>query len=211
MLAFSLLSTHAGIRLEGDYTSLRALRDVVHDINERSPLIKDREGLFIALAYDLRKAFELERDVIRPPAHCKEIGTRYGVNILWPVLLLQHLVLRSSLAFIDHGPQHQACAYMLEAVIEDALEDDFGGHAGVIREAWKQTASCVEFFDDRYSARCALFSSWNAGDRKGGLADLLASMSPMFDQSQKLSPFHGLVTPAIIATWEGAEWPDPKW
>ena len=36
------------------------------------------------------------------------LGPRYGVQILWPVLLLQQRLLRASLAYIDHGRRHQA-------------------------------------------------------------------------------------------------------
>ena len=46
MLSFGLLKNHAGILLVGDYTSLRCLHEVIHDVNERSPLVKDKEGCF---------------------------------------------------------------------------------------------------------------------------------------------------------------------
>jgi hypothetical protein len=159
MLSFSLVPNHSGIRLGGDYTSLKALYHVIGDINDRSPLIKDQEGLFIALAHDVRKAYQKQREIIQPPEHFEEIGTRYGVEIIWPVLLLQHQLLRSSLGFIDHGPGHQACAYMLETVIEDALKADFGADADHIRLAWKSMSGSASFFEERYSPRCARSSA----------------------------------------------------
>jgi len=75
-----------------DYTSLRWLHEIVHDVNDRSPLIKDEEGPFLGLAYDIRKAYERQREILPPPPHCEEMGTRYGVQILWPVLLLQQRI-----------------------------------------------------------------------------------------------------------------------
>src|SRR4051812_43060064 len=89
MLSYSLLKNHAGILLVGDHTSLTWLHEVVHEVNDRSPLVIDKEGSFLGLAYDVRKAFERQREVIQPPKHFEEIGVRYGVQILWPVLLLQ--------------------------------------------------------------------------------------------------------------------------
>lgn len=85
MLSYRLLKNHAGILLIGDYTSLRWLHEVVHDVNERSPLVREKEGMFLSLAYDVRKAYERQREIILPPPHYDEMGVRYGVQILWPV------------------------------------------------------------------------------------------------------------------------------
>jgi hypothetical protein len=58
VLSYSLLKNHAGILLVGDYTSLTWLHEIVHDVNERSPIVKDKEGSFLGLAYDVREAYE---------------------------------------------------------------------------------------------------------------------------------------------------------
>lgn len=42
MLSYGLLKNHAGILLVGDYTSLTWLHEVIHDVNERSPIVKGR-------------------------------------------------------------------------------------------------------------------------------------------------------------------------
>ena len=65
MLSYILVKNHAGILLVGDYTSLTWFHEVVHDVNDRSPLVVDKEGSFLGLAYDVRKAFERQREVIR--------------------------------------------------------------------------------------------------------------------------------------------------
>ena len=67
MLSHQLLRNHAGIMLIGDYGTLRLLNEVVRDVNERSPLVRDKEGAFLALAYDARKAYEQQREIIQPP------------------------------------------------------------------------------------------------------------------------------------------------
>lgn len=108
MLSYRLLKNHAGILLIGDYTSLRWLHEVFYDVNERSPLVADKEGMFLGLAYDVRKAYEQQREVPHPPHHYEEIGVRYGVRILWPVLLLQHRLPRLSLVFLNH-PSDKQC------------------------------------------------------------------------------------------------------
>ena len=112
MLSYRLLKNHTGILLIGDYTSLRWLHEVVHDVNERSPLVRDKEGMFLSLAYDVRKAYERQREIISPPPHYDEMGLRYGVQVLWPVLLLQQRMLRGSLAYLDHSGSALRMAYL---------------------------------------------------------------------------------------------------
>jgi len=75
MLSYQLLKNHAGILLIGDYNSLRWLHEIVHDVNERSPLIDDKEGPFLALAYDIRKAYERQRE-----SSYRHKGSRRGAH-----------------------------------------------------------------------------------------------------------------------------------
>ena len=138
MLSYRLLKNHAGIMLIGDYTSLRWLHEVVHDVNERSPLVRDKEGMFLGLAYDVRKAYERQREIISPPPHYDEMGLRYGVQVLWPVLLLQQRMLRVSLAYLDHSAKTQAISYALEAIIDEALQEDFGAQGTQATALWQR-------------------------------------------------------------------------
>lgn len=94
--------------------------------------------MFLGLAYDARKAYEQQREVLQPPQHCEAMGVRYGVKILWPVLLLQHRMLRLSLAFLSHSAKTQAIAYALEAIIEEALREGFGAQAGSVIALWRR-------------------------------------------------------------------------
>ena len=214
MLSFQLLKNHAGILLIGDYTSLKLLHEVVHDVNERSPLVEDKEGPFLGLAYDARKAFERQREVLRPPKHYEEIGVRYGVQILWPVLLLQHRILRASLGYCDHSKRHQAITYALEAVIEDALKSDFGADADALIELWHRIDPAHPAPIARLTSRGALFSAWSKSQRKTLFGVLLESFDPMYDTMYKLRAKGGekvLISPEEFAKWEDAEWADPHW
>ena len=214
MLSHSLLKNHAGILLVGDYTSLTWLHEVVHDVNERSPIVKDKEGSFLGLAYDVRKAYERQREVIQPPKHIEEIGVRYGVQILWPVLMLQQRLLRQSLAFLNHTAKTQTIAYALEAVIEDALREDFGAQAGHIIDLWQRLDPAQPEVFEMIDSRGAIFSSWTKAQRKAGFAQLLSSFDPMNDRLYYIRLKNGeknLISPGEFAAWENAEWPDPRW
>jgi len=214
VLSHSLLKNHAGILLVGDYTSLTWLHEVVHDVNERSPIVKDKEGSFLGLAYDVRKAYERQREVIKPPKHIEEIGVRYGVQILWPVLMLQQRLLRQSLAFLNHTAKTQTIAYALEAVIEDALREDFGAQAGHIIDLWQRLDPAQPEVFEMIDSRGAIFSSWTKAQRKAGFAQLLSSFDPMYDRLYDIRLKNGeknLISPGEFAAWENAEWPDPRW
>lgn len=215
MLTYTLLKNHAGVLLTGDYQTLKSLHEVIHDVNERSPLVKNKEGSFLGLAYDLRKAYEGQRRTLKTPEGYPEIGPRFGVEVLWPVLLWQSRALRTSMAFIDTTKHMQAHAYALEAVIEAALRDDFGGDIGanVIAE-WERIDPAHPYSEEVLGSRGAVFCSWTKAKRKSGIVGLVASFSPMYSALYPIWVRNGvtnLVPLEEYARWEDAEWPDPKW
>jgi len=214
LLSYRLLKNHAGILLIGDYTSLRWLHEVVHDVSERSPLVRDREGMFLGLAYDVRKAYERQREIIPPLPHYEEMGIRYGVRILWPVLLLQQRMLRLSLAYLDHSAKTQAIGYALEAIIEEALREDFGTQAKDAVSLWQRIDPAQPGVFDLLQSRGAIFCSWTKAERKRRFLHLLTSFDPMYDSYYVLRLQRGeknLLSPGELTLWANAEWPDPRW
>lgn len=213
MLQYNLLNNHAGIMLMGDYHSLKVLYNVIHDVNQRSPLIKNKEGWLLNLAFDTRKAFEQQREIFPPPENFEEVGTLYGVQMLWPVILVQHRMIRASLAYIDTGKQHQAIAYTLEWVLESALQDDFGNIAPTIKEKWLKIDPTHSYPEEKLNSRAAIFCAWHKKERKNYLANLLESLDPMYPMTYKLSEYGKaeMLSPEKLDTWEDVEWPDPKW
>lgn len=214
MLSYRLLKNHAGIMLIGDYTSLRWLHEVVHDVNERSPLVRDKEGMFLGLAYDVRKAYERQREIISPPPHYDEMGLRYGVQVLWPVLLLQQRMLRVSLAYLDHSAKTQAISYALEAIIDEALQEDFGAQGTQATALWQRIDPAQPIVFEMLQSRGAIFCSWTKAERKRRFLRLLTSFDPMYDSYYMLRLQQGeknLLSPGELAQWANAEWSDPRW
>lgn len=209
MLSYQLLKNHAGILLVGDYDTLRCLHEIVHDVNDRSPLIADEEDSFLGLAYDVRKAYEKQRETLEPPRGYEEMGPRYGVKILWPVLMTQHRMLRASLAYIDHGKRHQAITYALEAVIEDGVTEDFGGDAKPILARWHALDPTRKDFFDLLDTRGALFCSWSKTERKRRTQYLLASFEYVPTSSSVMTN-PDMIRPDELEEWKNRDWPDPK-
>jgi hypothetical protein len=83
MFNYHALKNAAGIALFSDYLSLRQAHKIIHDVNERSPVIRDKDGFFLGLAYDLRKAYEGQRLTLKQdPDFYPEVGPRMGFEVL---------------------------------------------------------------------------------------------------------------------------------
>ncbi len=213
MLAYRLLKNHAGLLLIGDYASLRELHEIVHDANERSPLISEEDGPFLGLAYDARKAYERQREILQPPEGEEEIGVRYGVEILWPVLLVQQRMLRVSLGYLDHSRRHQAITYALEAVIEAGLREDFGAQGQTMVDQWLRLDPTPDIFE-KLDSRGAMFCSWSKAERERRFGSLLLSFDPLYEHYPVFPD--GRRAPESVSSreleqWSGVDWPDPCW
>ncbi len=214
MLTSRPLKNHAGILLCGDYMTLKALHQVIHAVNENSPLIKDKEGTLLGLAYDVRKAYERQRQIIDPPEHYPEIGVRYGVEILWPVILVQSRMLRASLAFFDNNKQQQTLTYALEWCLEEAIAEEFKNQAKVLIHHWQRIDPAHPWAEEKLNGRGALFCSWSKAERRKKLLGLIASLDPMYPFFYRHAVENGetdLVSPEDLDAWNEAEWVDPRW
>lgn len=214
MLTCQLLKNHAGILLCGDYMTLKALHEVIHIVNEESSLIRNKDGLFLGLAYDVRKSYERERQIIDPPEHFPEIGVRYGVEILWPVILVQSRMLRASLAFFDSNKQQQALTYALEWVLEGAIAQEFKSEAQLLIHHWNRIDPAHPWAEEKLDSRGALFCSWSKAERRKKLPGLIASLDPMYPLYYRQAVENGetdLLSPEDLDAWNDAEWVDPRW
>jgi hypothetical protein len=116
-----------GFLLCGDYHDLRAAHEAVHEIVRQSPPLNSQRGIalgefVLGLAYDIRKAYEQQREAIKlEGATGSENVTYYGVDVAFPYIILQLGALRWAAAFTTVSRQHQSVLYALEALTEDAL------------------------------------------------------------------------------------------
>jgi hypothetical protein len=214
MFTYKALKNDAGIALFSDYLSFKRAHEILHDVNERSPVIRDKEGFFLALAYDVRKAYEGQRMKQEADPMYPEIGTRLGFEILWPTLLVQCRQLRDSLAFIDHSKEHQIVAYELEFVTEQALDAEFRENISDIRAQWQRLSARHPFLEENAETRAAQFAAWTKRERRKGLAGLLSSLDPMYPTLYSMGvrneSMH-LISPEEYAQWNEREFPDPNW
>ncbi|MGH3626533.1 MAG: DUF6904 family protein [Sciscionella sp.] len=216
MLTFDLIGKCAGIVLCNDYLSLRQMHRIVHDANERSDTIRDKEGFLLTLAYDLRKAYEGQRSTAGPDHAPPESGPRFGVEILWPTFLIQVRLLREALAFMVHTKEHQAVVFELEFLAEQAIEAEFKDKAAEIKREWESLAGNHRFMEATGETRVAQFAAWNEKQRRDGLAGLLTSMNSMYAViyphwlQTGVSKKRHLIAPEDFEVWKEREFPDPQ-
>jgi hypothetical protein len=180
MLNAEKLPRYAGLRLMGSAEGLREFHTLLHDVNERSVLIRDKEGFFLALAYDVRKAYEGQRTKRKPNLDVLHAGPMLGVEILWPTLLVQARMLRASLGFVDSTKRHQAYTYALEAIIEEGLKRDFGSDYEFIHAQYLMLAPEHPYLEDAILSRVELYSAWSGAERRRRIVNLLESLDPMY-------------------------------
>ena len=94
MLEYKLTPHHAGMVLWGDFATLHRLHEFIHHLVEESRYIEDKEGFVLGLAYDVRKAFQGSRHRDYRDYPDDDRCRVYGVEILWPLILVQVSVLR---------------------------------------------------------------------------------------------------------------------
>ena len=214
MLQFDLTKRRAGLVLWGDTWSLHAVHDLVHKVNEESPLVRDKEGFLLGLAYDVRKAFEGQREkAVRERFEDK--CPIYGVEILWPVIAAQVAMLRASMAFIPTDRMDQSVMYELEHLIERAVRElSPAGAEQILEQIWRigQGQAHVETVID---SRCGYFVSLPPRQRVAQLAMVLASLDPMYGFHATMavrSGVSGVIPPESFEPYAaGAEWPDFQW
>lgn len=93
MLRYELTPNNAGFILWGDSEALNELHELIHYIVDESPLIKVKDGFMLSLAYDIRKAREGNRRVEQHQYDQHDTYKLYGVELLWPLVLVQSSIL----------------------------------------------------------------------------------------------------------------------
>jgi hypothetical protein len=111
----------SGITLFGDYWDFKNLHHSIHELCEDSPLNGHFEDFTLALAYDVRHAYQGMRNVRTFGIDKLQKVKYYGVSIIWPVFLVQVALLRWAASFKSTTKEIQANLYRLETCAEQSL------------------------------------------------------------------------------------------
>jgi hypothetical protein len=204
-MQFDLLKNHEGLLILGATQDFRSFHALLHDVNERSPLIKDKEGMFLGLAYDFRKAFEGRRYIRKPQSGDDFESGVVGFEILWPTLLIQSRMLRESLGYIDTTKLHQVLAYSLEVVIEDGLKLDLPALCPDIHRAYRALDPAHAYLESKASSRIEHWYRWNKKERQAKFVQLLQSLDPMFESDYRYRVKRGEMNLMSPAEWDAVQ------
>lgn len=177
MFRFELTPNNAGIILWGDTAALDELHQFIHFVVEESPLIKSKDGFMLALAYDIRKAREGCRHTQQYQYQEGDAYQLYGVELLWPLVLLQSAILRRSMSYIQMDKNQLSIMYALEHILESALQEFLPGNRAEVMIKMASSASDSEFewLEDSIDSRCCYFISQSPVNRKEKLDKILCS------------------------------------
>lgn len=214
MLEFELTKKNAGIVLWGDTWALHAVHDLVHKINEASPIIKNKEGYMLGLAYDVRKAFEgMRRKDVR--VRFEDKCPIYGVEIMWPVLIAQVGLLRASMGFVPTGRLDQAIMFELEHLVETAATSAFSDNADQIMYEMNRIGSAQDHAETVLDSRSQYFISLAPKERLKQFPMLLASFDPMYSYVAEIWAQNGVKNVIPVSAFEqfssSSEWPHFQW
>ena len=123
MLKAKATKNAAGIVLGGDYFDLVSCHELIHKFAaDGGPIHRQQKEFILALAYDLRKAYERSRNIETVEIYERN-AEYYSVEILWPIFLTQLAILRSAAARIPTSKHDQSILFALEHCAEEALQD----------------------------------------------------------------------------------------
>jgi len=213
MLEYKLTPHHAGVALWGDIATLDLLYEFIHRVVEESIYIEDKEGFVLALAYDVRKAFEGSRSQGYRSYLNDDTCRIYGVEILWPVLLVQIGVLRQAMAFISTNKLDQAIMFELEHVVESAARSAMP----IVADEILNRIRCIgnspyRYLENVLDSRCRYFIELPTKQRLKVLPKLMATFDTMYEFQVKagISILPDTI-PLSAFVNNGQEWPDFKW
>src|SRR4030043_773302 len=98
----------SGITIWGDYQDFENLHETIHFLAEGVPLTINFQDFMLGLAYDIRHAFQGDRKTKISRFDRLDRVKYYGVDILWPVFLVQLGLMRWSAGFHATTREHQA-------------------------------------------------------------------------------------------------------
>lgn len=185
MLQFEKGKKNGGFTLWGTYESLKDLHSFILDLSARS-IVLEGEGLTLALAYDIRKAYEGQRESDKTTIWNDELSI-YGVEQVWPTFLTQVALLRTGLAFVNSSKLEQSHMYFLEDFTEKAISGSFPKESKIITACFHSLVGLQEKqVADRLGSRVSYFLSQDARKRKSLLGEILWSLDSRWDSRHEI-------------------------
>ncbi|HDE1843815.1 TPA: hypothetical protein PCF32_004995 [Klebsiella pneumoniae] len=206
MLRYELTPNNAGFILWGDSEALNELHELINYIVDESPLIKVKDGFMLSLAYDIRKAREGNRRVEQHQYDQHDTYKLYGVELLWPLVLVQSSILRNSMGYIQTDKNQLSVMYAFEYLIESALTESERTTSNDIMLTVKYASdSDFNFIEDNIDSRCCYFISLSPEQRKKQLISIVRSFHSLWGKYAREKQDIKMLNEMNNTSWV---WPD---
>lgn len=210
MLRYDLTPNNAGIVLWGDAGALNELHTLIHIIVDESPIIRIKDGFMLALAYDIRKAREGSRRDELYQYERQDNYRLYGVELLWPMVLIQTAILRNAMGYMETDKNQLAVMYAFEYLVESALKELMPANFDTVLQAARFAAdSDLMFVEDSIDSRCCYFIDLSPAQRKKQLTSILCSCDSLWGKFSREEQDISMLNKMNTTDWE---WPEKiKW
>lgn len=208
---------NAGVTLYGDYNDLHALYETIHKIVSESQCAEHMGDFILGLAYEVRKAFEMQREEKAFGIDPMDQVTYRGTQLLWPYFLLQVRLLRNLCAYCPTHKADQAQLYHLESQIEKLLIE-IDSNIGMVCLEWFNTPTLVDerfyfLFVEEKTLSYIMGPQGKARFKK--LPEILWSLHPGSEDYQSFSADLEAQAKKLGGTpyslQSNREWPDFQW
>jgi len=207
----------AGITLWGDYWDLHSLYETIHELTNGTSFNEDIKETVLGLAYDVRHAYQRDKEEKKFGHDEYDKVTYRGAKILWPIILFQLSALREFAAFQATTKEQQSNLFRLEACVEKSLNE-------VDRNV---AAECIEWLkfpspitNDYYCLYLSEASKKYIADtvsksRFKKLPNILRSFNPMSEEYKEFTKYLNATTRekgcSPYELFDFSEEPDFKW
>ena len=179
-----------GLTVWGDYYDLKGAHSVISYFFDKSSVTYRVKEYSLALAYDLRHAYQGDRATKDFGIDPSENVKYRGVSILWPFFLSQLAIVRHQASFTPHTQYQQAFLYLLDNCARSALE---AADPLVAKECINWLECPPRFGEDylvEYFYQCTkeyVFTGRPGKQRLRRLPQILRSMHPLSEKYLRFS------------------------
>lgn len=202
-----------GLTLFGHMDDLEGLHETIHFLCKVSGGGPDVHEHALSVAYEIRKAFEGQREVLE-----FESGTQLGARFVWPHIVFYTSYFRQLAAYCPTNKAHQSNLTRLEYCVESSLvEYDPRVGAEVVSSYPLIGATGPDFLDSYVSdvTYSYLYGGGSGKMRFRRLPALIRSMAPWSPEYREYAAMlereakkHGC-TPRQLR--DSREWPEIEW
>jgi hypothetical protein len=188
MLTAHTTKRGSGVTLYGDCYDLQSLHETVHYLCEGVPLSPTFREFVLGFAYDVRHAYQGDRNTLAIGVMEDPIVKYHGFPTLWPYFLVDVGLLRWAAGLHSTTRSHQADLFRLEACTQQAL---LAYDRSIGEKCWEWLVRFGGFPDDYlidFVCHCTRFyvtETEPGKPRFAALPHVLRTLWPLSDQFQE--------------------------